>query len=257
MLFVALGIVVVLLVMLVAAAVKVVKPGTVAVVERSGRFQRLAQPGVLVMLPFVDRIRAHVTNQPQVLIMPSRPLATSDGGWVTAPTTVHFAAVDPVRATYEIASPALALTNAGIVTTQGDIAMRSNVARTTFGTTGSGVTVGVLSDSYNCLGGAALDIANGDLPPVALLQEEPGCSSSGTEEGRAMLQIVHDIAPGAALAFATAFAGKANFTSNIVALKNSGSNVIVARPVSTATRRAPIATMAGASGSRPSRMRSR
>ena len=77
------------------------------------------------------------------------------------------------------ASPALALTNAGIVTTQGDIAMRSDVARTTFGTTGSGVTVGVLSDSYNCLGGAVLDIANGDLPPVALLQEEPGCSSSG------------------------------------------------------------------------------
>jgi regulator of protease activity HflC (stomatin/prohibitin superfamily) len=108
MLFVALGVVVVLLVMLVAA-VKVVRPGTVAVVERSGRFQRLAQPGVLVLLPFVDRIRAHVTNQPQVLIMPSRPLATSDGGWVTAPTTVHFAVVDPVRATYEIASPALAL----------------------------------------------------------------------------------------------------------------------------------------------------
>ena len=108
MLFVALGIVVVLVVMLVAA-VKVVKPGTVAVVERSGRFQRLAPPGVLVMLPFVDRIRAHVTNQPQVLIMPSRPLATSDGGWVIAPTTVHFAVVDPVRATYEIASPALAL----------------------------------------------------------------------------------------------------------------------------------------------------
>jgi regulator of protease activity HflC (stomatin/prohibitin superfamily) len=108
MLFVALGIVVVLLVTLVAA-VKVVRPGTVAVVERSGRFQRLAQPGVLVLLPFVDRIRAHVTNQAQVLIMPSRPLATSDGGWVTAPTTVHFAVVDPVRATYEIASPALAL----------------------------------------------------------------------------------------------------------------------------------------------------
>jgi regulator of protease activity HflC (stomatin/prohibitin superfamily) len=108
MLFVALGIVIVLLVVL-AVAVKVVKPDTVAVVERSGRFQRLAQPGVLVLLPFVDRIRAHVTNQPQVLIMPGRPLATADGGWVTAPPTVYFSVVDPVRATYEIASPALAL----------------------------------------------------------------------------------------------------------------------------------------------------
>src|SRR5262245_58458841 len=108
MLFVALGIFVVLLVVLVAA-IKVVRPGTVAVVERSGRFQRLAPAGVLILVPFVDRIRAHVTDQPQVLIMPSRPLATSDGGWVTAPTTVRFSVVDPVRATYEIASPALAL----------------------------------------------------------------------------------------------------------------------------------------------------
>jgi hypothetical protein len=125
------------------------------------------------------------------------------------------------------ASPALALTNGGVVTTQGDIAMRSNVARTTFGVTGAGVTVGVLSDSYNCLGGAALDIANGDLSPVTVLQEEPGCSSSGTDEGRAMLQIVHDVAPGAALTFATAFGGEANLANNIIAIKNSGAKVIV------------------------------
>jgi hypothetical protein len=124
------------------------------------------------------------------------------------------------------ARPALAITNAGTVTSQGDIAMRSNVARTTFGVTGAGVMVGVLSDSYNCLGGAAVDIANGDLPSVTVLQEKPGCSS-GTDEGRAMLQIVHDVAPGASLAFATAFGGQPNLASNIIALKNSGAKVIV------------------------------
>jgi hypothetical protein len=125
------------------------------------------------------------------------------------------------------ARPAAAITNVGAVTTQGDIAMRSDMARATFGVTGSGVTVGVLSDSYNCLGGAAVDITNGDLPSVTVLQEEPGCSTSGTDEGRAMLQIVHDVAPGASLAFATAFGGQANFANNIVALKNSGAKVIV------------------------------
>jgi regulator of protease activity HflC (stomatin/prohibitin superfamily) len=108
MLFVALGVVLVVLA-LAAAAVKVVKPDSVAVIERSGRFQRLAPPGIVLLLPFLDRVKAHVTSQPQVLIMPARPLATADGGWVTAPPTVHFTVVDPVRATYEIASPALAL----------------------------------------------------------------------------------------------------------------------------------------------------
>jgi Calx-beta domain/Subtilase family len=127
----------------------------------------------------------------------------------------------------QFARPPLAITNMGSVTSQGDAAQRSSVARTMFGVTGSGVMVGVLSDSFNCLGGAAADMTSGDLPPVTVLQEEPGCSSSGTDEGRAMLQIVHDVAPGASLAFATAFAGQANFANNIVALKNSGAKVIV------------------------------
>jgi hypothetical protein len=126
----------------------------------------------------------------------------------------------------QFARPAVAITNAGSVTSQGDIAQRSSVARTTFGVTGSGVTVGVLSNSYNCLGGAAADVTSGDLSSVAVIQEEPGCSS-GTDEGRAMLQIVHDVAPGSSLAFATAFGGQANFANNIVALRNSGAKVIV------------------------------
>lgn len=107
---VALGILVVaVVVVLLAMAVKVVKPDTVAVIERLGRFQRLAQPGVLVVMPFVDRLKAHVTSKPQLLQMRAQPLATADGGWVTAPPTVYYTIVDPVLATYEISSPALAL----------------------------------------------------------------------------------------------------------------------------------------------------
>jgi hypothetical protein len=100
------------------------------------------------------------------------------------------------------------------------------VARTRFGVDGSGIAVGVLSDSFNCLGGAAADVANGDLSPVAVLQEEPDCSS-GTDEGRAMLQIVHDLAPGASLLFATADSGIASFAQNIQTLAALGAKVIV------------------------------
>ena len=69
------------------------------------------------------------------------------------------------------ARSAAAITNAGSVTSQGDQAMRSNVARATYGVDGSGVTVGALSDSFNCLGGAAADITSGDLSPVNVVQE--------------------------------------------------------------------------------------
>ena len=105
-------------------------------------------------------------------------------------------------ASLRFAQSATAMTHVGLATSQGDQAMRADLARATFGITGSGVTVGVLSDSFNCKGGAAVDVATNDLSPVTVLQEDPGCSS-GTDEGRAMLQIVHDVAPGAGLLFAT------------------------------------------------------
>ena len=124
------------------------------------------------------------------------------------------------------ARPAAAMTNTGMVTSQGDHAIRADAARTTFGVDGSGVTVGVLSDSFNCLGGAAADVASGDLSPVNVISEISTCSGA-TDEGRAMLQIVHDVAPGASLSFASAFNGQASFASNIQALAIAGAKVIV------------------------------
>ena len=124
------------------------------------------------------------------------------------------------------ARPSYAMTLAGAVTSQGDAAMHSDTARTMFGVDGSGVMVGTLSDSYDCTGGAASDVTSGDLPAgVVVLQELTGCSSA-TDEGRAMMQIVHDVAPGSSLAFHSAFNGVADFASGIIELANAGAKVI-------------------------------
>jgi len=53
-------------------------------------------------------------------------------------------------ASLQFAQPAVAIANVGLVTSQGDQAMRSDLARAKFGVNGSGVNVGVLSDSFNC-----------------------------------------------------------------------------------------------------------
>ncbi|HUZ57899.1 MAG TPA: hypothetical protein VMU83_03885, partial [Hanamia sp.] len=72
--------------------------------------------------------------------------------------------------------------NVGIVTSQGDIAIQSYLVRGGYGLTGEGVKVGVISNSYNTLGGAQTDVLNGDLPgvgnpdnpnPVEVLKEYP------------------------------------------------------------------------------------
>jgi hypothetical protein len=91
---------------------------------------------------------------------------------------------------------------------------------------GGGISVGALSDSFNCLGGAAADASSGDLPSVTVTQEISVCTGA-TDEGRAILQVVHDVAPGASLSFASAFNGQASFASNIVALAVSGAKVVI------------------------------
>jgi len=96
------------------------------------------------------------------------------------------------------------------------------VARKTYGVTGAGVKVGVLSDSVDFLDESR---ASGDLPNVTVLTGQSGVPASG--EGTAMLEIVHDIAPGATLYYATAFNGPASFANNIRQLRAAGCDIII------------------------------
>ncbi|MGK3987750.1 S8 family serine peptidase [Sorangium sp. So ce136] len=135
--------------------------------------------------------------------------------------------------------PTMAISNAGLVTTQGDRSLRSDVARARFRVDGRGVRVGVLSISFDCAPGplvpgqmftdAADDIASDDLPSdirvLKDLHDEP--NEDCTDEGRAMMQIIHDVAPGAGLSFYTAAVSVEDFADGIVALAEDGADVIV------------------------------
>ncbi len=126
------------------------------------------------------------------------------------------------------AEPALATTHVGRVTSQADRAMAADQARAAYAVSGQGVTIGVLSDSYDCLQGASADVTAGDLPPgIVVLAEEANCTT-GRDEGRAMMQLMADVAPGANFAFHTAFGGRATFANGILDLAHvAGANVIV------------------------------
>ena len=106
-------------------------------------------------------------------------------------------------------------------TSLGDVAHAAAAARSTHGVDGSGIVVGVISDGVNSLGASQ---ATDDLPDkVHILPEQSG---SG-DEGTALLEIVHDLAPGADLFFATGLGGEAAFAANVEALCDAGAHVIV------------------------------
>jgi hypothetical protein len=129
-------------------------------------------------------------------------------------------------------------TCAGSVTNEADTQLRAATARSQYDVDGSGVEVGILSDSYDVNTtdhtSAAQDVASGDLPgpgnpcarttPVKVIAES---ATGGNDEGRAMAQIIHDIAPDATIAFATANGGPEVFADNIRALAADGAKVIV------------------------------
>jgi subtilisin family serine protease len=126
----------------------------------------------------------------------------------------------------------------GKLTTQGDRVMRAQVARRNFHLDGRGIKIGVISDSFNALNKASVDVANGDLPgrqnplgykkPVQILKD----LRRGTDEGRAMLQIISDIAPAAELLFHTAYISRNGITEQSFAravktLARAGADIIV------------------------------
>jgi hypothetical protein len=112
----------------------------------------------------------------------------------------------------------------GSVTSQGDAAIDGPQARL-LGPTGAGVRVGIISDSINKVnGGIATSQATGDLPAdVRDLLDPP----TGTDEGRAMAEIVYDEAPGiSGIDFSTGFIGPATKATSIDNLVAAGDKVI-------------------------------
>jgi Subtilase family len=119
---------------------------------------------------------------------------------------------------------------------QGDVSLRADRARTRFNVNGAGVTVGVLSDSFACnppafqpgapTSSKDQDVSNDELPSIVTVLKDGTCPD-GTDEGRAMAQLVHDVAPASPIAFHTAFESELDFAEGIIRLRDAGADVIV------------------------------
>lgn len=230
-----------------AARLGVPPTGAGSLLRRGGRVLAYVrfERGALARL---DALRAagaklvDVSRRYQTITVASRPAALRS-----------VAAVPGVAGVTEALAPVTAATcPSGDVVSEGVAQLRAGdgtgEAREAFAVDGSGIDVGILSDSFDQATQAANgsgpiattapdDVASADLPgvdnlcahtsPVAILESDKSGGGPPLDEGRAMAQIVHDVAPGSSLAFASAFNGETSFANNIRDLATGGAEVIV------------------------------
>jgi regulator of protease activity HflC (stomatin/prohibitin superfamily) len=104
------GAVVLLFALFVAArTVRIIPQARAGVVERLGRYNRTLNPGLTIVIPFVDKVKPLIDLREQVVSFPPQPVITADNVSVSVDTVLYFTVTDAKGVTYEIANPLQAI----------------------------------------------------------------------------------------------------------------------------------------------------
>jgi hypothetical protein len=154
------------------------------------------------------------------------------GGYMDIAKVIQLDQITAIRYVYPATR---ARRRSGVVTSQADKASHADLARQFYGVNGNGVKLGLISDSYNNDGLAGVGVQSGDLPgsanpygftkPVVVLKDYR--NDFALDEGRALAEIVHDIAPAAELYYYTGYIDPVDFAAGIIALADAGCKIIV------------------------------
>jgi regulator of protease activity HflC (stomatin/prohibitin superfamily) len=99
-----------------AKTIRVIPQARAGVVERFGRYSRTLQPGLTIVVPFIDRVRPLIDLREQVVTFPPQPVITEDNVSVGIDTVLYFTITDPKSASYEVANPLQAIEQLTVTT---------------------------------------------------------------------------------------------------------------------------------------------
>jgi len=97
-------IVAILVLAILARTVRIVPQARARVVERLGRYHRTLNPGLTLIVPFIDRLRPLIDLREQVVSFPPQPVITEDNLVVSIDTVIYFQVTDAKAVSYEIAN---------------------------------------------------------------------------------------------------------------------------------------------------------
>jgi regulator of protease activity HflC (stomatin/prohibitin superfamily) len=93
-----------LVLLVVGRTIRIIPQARAAVVERLGRFNKTLEPGLAIVIPFVDRVRPLIDLREQVVSFPPQPVITEDNLVVQIDSVIYYQVTDPKAASYEIAN---------------------------------------------------------------------------------------------------------------------------------------------------------
>ncbi len=94
----------VIIVVIAVKSIKVVRQSEVYIIERLGRFHKVADAGLTVIIPFVDHVRSVVSLKQQTMDVPPQSVITKDNVTISVDTVLFYQITDPAKAVYEIQS---------------------------------------------------------------------------------------------------------------------------------------------------------
>jgi regulator of protease activity HflC (stomatin/prohibitin superfamily) len=103
-LIIILAVLIIFVLVILVKSVKIIPQARAGVVERLGKYQRTLNPGLTILIPFVDRLLPLLDLREQVVSFPPQQVITEDSLVVSIDTVVYFQVTDPRAATYEIAN---------------------------------------------------------------------------------------------------------------------------------------------------------
>ena len=168
-------------------SIKIVKQAEVYVIERLGKFYKVADAGLTIIIPFFDRVRSVVSLKQQTMDVPPQGVITKDNVTITIDTVVFYQITDPAKAVYEIQSLKKGIEYLAITTIR-DIIGKMNLDETFSSRDGINNKLRIVLDEATDRWGCKIDrVEIKDINPPADIRDAMEKEMNAERNKRAMI----------------------------------------------------------------------
>lgn len=177
----------VIILIIAAMSIKIVKQAEVYIIERLGKFYKVADAGLTIIVPFFDHVRSVVSLKQQTMDVPPQGVITKDNVTITIDTVVFYQITDPAKAVYEIQSLKKGIEYLAITTIR-DIIGKMNLDETFSSRDGINNQLRIVLDEATDRWGCKIDrVEIKDINPPADIRDAMEKEMNAERNKRAMI----------------------------------------------------------------------